>query len=47
MFHEVPTFWFFRTTALATAEWMRLLVQRGRVSGPAKADCAAGRLALM
>jgi hypothetical protein len=51
MFQARPMSWFFITIALVT--WlpvtllMRLLVQRGRVSTPANAVCAAGRLALM
>ena len=36
-----------RATALLTGLLMRLLVHRGRLSAPAKAVCAAGRLALM
>jgi hypothetical protein len=48
MFHERPTFWFFRTTALATFALMRLRpVQRGRLSAPAKAVSGGARLALM
>jgi hypothetical protein len=51
MFHELPSFPFFRTNALATAlpgvVLMRLEVQRGRASAPVNAVCAPGRFASM
>ena len=43
--------WFFITSALVMmfgdVLFSRFAVQRGRLSTPVKADCAAGRLALM
>ena len=47
VFQFVPSLTFFSTVALATVVLMRLLVQRGRVSAPARELCAPGRLALM
>ena len=51
MFHDVPMLWFFSTNALVmtfgAVLLIRLAVQRGRLSTPVNAVCAAGRFALM
>jgi hypothetical protein len=50
-FHDEPTLWFFITKALVTALpgvlLIRFAVHRGRLSGPVKDVCAAGKFALM